>query len=58
MASAEQFPGSQVVFEPGTVQFLREPVPVPTAALTTDDGHARADAAAISLRRTTAARRR
>ncbi len=34
-----QFPGSQVVFEPGTVQFLREPVPVPAAALTTDDGN-------------------
>jgi beta-glucosidase len=33
-----QFPDSQVVFEPGTVQFLREPVPVPTAALTSDDG--------------------
>ncbi|HEY6458038.1 MAG TPA: glycoside hydrolase family 3 C-terminal domain-containing protein [Steroidobacteraceae bacterium] len=33
-----QFPGSQVVFEPGTVQFLREPVPVPVAALRTEDG--------------------
>jgi beta-glucosidase len=33
-----QFPDSQVVFEPGTVQFLREPVPVPTAALTSEDG--------------------
>jgi len=33
-----QFPGSQVVFEPGTAQFLREPVPVPSAALRTDDG--------------------
>jgi beta-glucosidase len=34
-----QFPDSQIVFEPGTVQFLREPVPVPTAALTSDDGN-------------------
>jgi beta-glucosidase len=33
-----QFPGSQVVFEPGTVQFLRDPVPVPDSALTTADG--------------------
>ncbi len=33
-----QFPGSQVVFAPGTVQFLREPVPVPTSSLTTQDG--------------------
>jgi beta-glucosidase len=33
-----QFPHSQVVFEPGTVQFLREPVPVPQSALTTEDG--------------------
>ena len=34
-----QFPGSQVVFEPGTGEFLREPMPVPTAVLTTEDGH-------------------
>ena len=33
-----QFPGSRIVFEPGTVQFLREPVPVPEAALTTEAG--------------------
>ncbi len=33
-----QFPGSQVVFEPGTGEFLREPMPVPTAVLSTDDG--------------------
>jgi beta-glucosidase len=34
----QQFPGSQIVFEPGTVQFLREPVAVPTAVLSTADG--------------------
>ena len=34
-----QFPGSQVVFEPGTGEFLREPMPVPTAVLSTEDGH-------------------
>jgi beta-glucosidase len=33
-----QFPNSQILFEPGTAQFLREPVPVPTEALSTDDG--------------------
>jgi beta-glucosidase len=33
-----QFPDSQVVFEPGTVQFLREPVPVPTSVLTSEAG--------------------
>jgi beta-glucosidase len=33
-----QFPGVRIVFEPGTVQFLREPLPVPEAALTTDEG--------------------
>jgi beta-glucosidase len=37
-AIRHQFPASQVVFEPGTVQFLREPAPVPAAALSTDDG--------------------
>jgi beta-glucosidase len=35
----KQFRGSQIVFEPGTGEFLREPVPVPTAVLTTEDGH-------------------
>jgi beta-glucosidase len=35
-----QFPGARIVFEPGTVQFLREPVPVPEAVLSTEDGHA------------------
>jgi beta-glucosidase len=35
-----QFAGSQIVFEPGTGEFLREPMPVPAAVLTTDDGHA------------------
>jgi beta-glucosidase len=35
----QQFPGSQIVFEPGTGEFLREPMPVPTAVLTTDEGH-------------------
>ncbi len=34
----KQFPGSQILFEPGTGEFLREPVPVPPAVLTTDDG--------------------
>jgi beta-glucosidase len=34
-----QFPGSQIVFEPGTGEFLREPMPVPTSVLTTEDGH-------------------
>jgi beta-glucosidase len=34
-----QFPGSQIVFEPGTGEFLREPMPVPTSALTTAEGH-------------------
>ena len=34
----KQFPGSQIVFEPGTGEFLREPMPVPAAVLTTDDG--------------------
>jgi beta-glucosidase len=34
-----QFPGSRIVFEPGTVQFLRAPVPVPEAALSTEEGH-------------------
>jgi len=34
-----QFPDSRIVFEPGTAQFLREPVAVPAAVLTTDDGH-------------------
>ncbi|HTY94750.1 MAG TPA: glycoside hydrolase family 3 C-terminal domain-containing protein [Steroidobacteraceae bacterium] len=33
-----QFPGSQIIFEPGTVQFLRDPLPVPAQLLTTDDG--------------------
>jgi len=33
-----QFPRSQIVFEPGTAQFLREPVAVPGSALSTDDG--------------------
>ncbi len=28
-----QFAGSQVVFEPGTGEFLREPMPVPAAVL-------------------------
>ena len=35
-----QFPGSRIVFEPGTVQFLREPVAVPEAALSTEEGRA------------------
>jgi beta-glucosidase len=35
----KQFRGSQVVFEPGTGEFLREPMPVPTAVLSTEDGH-------------------
>lgn len=35
-----QFPGARIVFEPGTVQFLREPVPVPEAVLSTEAGHA------------------
>jgi beta-glucosidase len=34
----QQFPTSQIIFEPGTAQFLREPVGVPTAMLSTDDG--------------------
>jgi beta-glucosidase len=34
-----QFPGARIVFEPGTVQFLREPVPVPEAVFSTEDGH-------------------
>jgi beta-glucosidase len=34
----QQFPNSQIVFEAGTAQFLREPVSVPTAVLSTDDG--------------------
>ena len=34
-----QFPGARIVFEPGTVQFLREPVAVPEALLSTEDGH-------------------
>jgi beta-glucosidase len=34
-----QFPASQIVFEPGTGEFLREPMPVPTAVLSTEDGH-------------------
>jgi beta-glucosidase len=34
-----QFPGARIVFEPGTAQFLRDPLPVPEAVLTTDDGH-------------------
>jgi beta-glucosidase len=33
-----QFPAARIVFEPGTVQFLREPGPVPEAALSTEDG--------------------
>ncbi len=33
-----QFPNSQIVFEAGTAQFLREPVAVPTEVLSTDDG--------------------
>jgi beta-glucosidase len=35
----KQFPGSSVVFETGTVQFLRELLPVPATVLSTDDGH-------------------
>ncbi len=34
----QQFPTSQIVFEPGTAQFLREPAPVPSTVLSTDDG--------------------
>jgi beta-glucosidase len=34
----QQFPNSRIVFEAGTAQFLREPVAVPTAVLSTDDG--------------------
>ncbi|HEV2700725.1 MAG TPA: glycoside hydrolase family 3 C-terminal domain-containing protein [Steroidobacteraceae bacterium] len=34
----QQFPTSQIVFEQGTAQFLREPIPVPSSALSTDDG--------------------
>ncbi|MFM2287185.1 MAG: hypothetical protein RL684_328, partial [Pseudomonadota bacterium] len=33
-----QFPGAQVSFEPGTSDFLRSEVPVPTAVLSTDAG--------------------
>ena len=33
-----QFPNSHIDFEPGTGEFLREPMPVPTAVLTTDSG--------------------
>jgi beta-glucosidase len=35
----KQFPGASVVFETGTVQFLRELLPVPATVLSTDDGH-------------------
>ncbi len=35
----QQFPQSQIVYEPGTAQFLREPVPVPSTVLSTDEGH-------------------
>jgi beta-glucosidase len=35
----QQFPRSQIVFEPGTGEFLREPMPVPSSVLSTDDGH-------------------
>ncbi|MGC1460152.1 MAG: glycoside hydrolase family 3 C-terminal domain-containing protein [Steroidobacteraceae bacterium] len=34
----QQFPNSQIVFEAGTAQFLREPVIVPGSVLSTDDG--------------------
>jgi beta-glucosidase len=34
----QQFPSAQIVFAAGTAQFLREPIAVPTAVLSTDDG--------------------
>jgi beta-glucosidase len=35
----KQFPDSSVVFATGTVEFLRELLPVPASVLSTDDGH-------------------
>ena len=34
----QQFPAAQIVYEPGTVEFLREELPVPSTVLSTDSG--------------------